>query len=93
MISELNKNYPEMIVEKVSMNRPDHAFNVLNRDQSTSIFNPEKWNDLKTTDILKRNKMAENENQQYMQNFWDNDSFVFMMLLLEYYVPIYKFSV
>jgi hypothetical protein len=27
------------------MNRPDHAFNVLNRDQSTSIFNPEKWND------------------------------------------------
>jgi hypothetical protein len=24
MISELNKNYPEMIVEKVSMNRPDH---------------------------------------------------------------------
>jgi hypothetical protein len=34
MISELNKNYPEMIVEKVSMNRPDHAFNVLNRDQA-----------------------------------------------------------
>ena len=27
--------------------------------------------------------MAENENQQYMQNFWDNDSFVFMMLLLK----------
>jgi hypothetical protein len=27
--------------------------------------------------------MAENENQQYMQNFWDNDSFVFMILLLK----------
>ena len=45
MMSELNKNYPEMIVEKVSIDRPNHAFNVLNRDQSTSIFNPEKWND------------------------------------------------
>jgi hypothetical protein len=30
--------------------------------------------------------MAENENQQYMQNFWDNDSFVFMMLLLKYHL-------
>jgi hypothetical protein len=30
--------------------------------------------------------MAENENQQYMQNFWDNDSFVFMMLLLKFHL-------
>jgi hypothetical protein len=45
MISELNKNYPEMIGEIVLLDTPDHAFNVLNRDQSTSIFNPEKWND------------------------------------------------
>jgi hypothetical protein len=29
----------------VLLDTPDHAFNVLNRDQSTSIFNPEKWND------------------------------------------------
>jgi hypothetical protein len=28
--------------------------------------------------------MSENENQQYMQNFWDNDSFVFMILLLKF---------
>jgi hypothetical protein len=27
--------------------------------------------------------MAENENQQYMQNFSDNNSFDFMMLLLK----------
>ena len=27
--------------------------------------------------------MAENEKQQYMQNFWDNDSFVFKILLLK----------
>jgi hypothetical protein len=27
--------------------------------------------------------MAENENQQYMQNFWYNDSFVFMILVLK----------
>ena len=45
MISELNKNYPKMIVENVSIETPDHVFSVLNRDQSTSIFNPEKWND------------------------------------------------
>ncbi|VVH60063.1 hypothetical protein BSPCLSOX_2559 [uncultured Gammaproteobacteria bacterium] len=45
MIGELNKNYPKMIVENVSIETPDHVFNVLNRDQSTSIFNPEKWND------------------------------------------------
>jgi hypothetical protein len=38
---------------------------------------------LKTIDILKRNKMAENENQQYMHNFWNNNSFDFMMLLLK----------
>jgi hypothetical protein len=36
--------------------------------------------------MLKRNKMAENENQQYMQNFWDNDSFLFMILLLKCYL-------
>jgi hypothetical protein len=34
-----------MIGEIVLLDTPDHAFNVLNRDQSTSIFNPEKWND------------------------------------------------
>jgi hypothetical protein len=34
-----------MIVENVSIETPDHVFSVLNRDQSTSIFNPEKWND------------------------------------------------
>jgi hypothetical protein len=45
MIGELNKNYPKMIVENVSIDKPDHVFSVLNRDQSTSIFNPEKWND------------------------------------------------
>jgi hypothetical protein len=38
MISELNKNYPKMIVENVSIETPDHVFSVLNRDQSTSIF-------------------------------------------------------
>ena len=30
--------------------------------------------------------MAENENQQYIQNFWDYDSFVFMMLLLTFHL-------
>ncbi|VVH64344.1 hypothetical protein BSPLISOX_1755, partial [uncultured Gammaproteobacteria bacterium] len=45
MIGELNKNYPKMTVENVSIETPDHVFSVLNRDQSTSIFNPEKWND------------------------------------------------
>jgi hypothetical protein len=45
LVWELNKNYPEMIGEIVLLDTPDHAFNVLNRDQSTSIFNPEKWND------------------------------------------------
>jgi hypothetical protein len=40
MIGELNKNYPKMTVENVSIETPDHVFSVLNRDQSTSIFNP-----------------------------------------------------
>jgi hypothetical protein len=31
MISELNKNYPKMIVENVSIETPDHVFSVLNR--------------------------------------------------------------
>jgi hypothetical protein len=30
MIGELNKNYPKMIVENVSIETPDHVFNVLN---------------------------------------------------------------
>ena len=34
--------------------------------------------------------MAENENQQYMQNFWHNDSFVFMILVLKYHLWLDK---
>ncbi|VVH66173.1 hypothetical protein BSPLISOX_597 [uncultured Gammaproteobacteria bacterium] len=45
MMSELSKNYPNMIVESTSIRSSDHIFNVLNRDQSTSIFEPETWND------------------------------------------------
>jgi 3-oxoacyl-(acyl-carrier-protein) synthase len=37
MISELNKNYPEMIGEIVLLDTPDHAFNVLNRVMSNSF--------------------------------------------------------
>jgi hypothetical protein len=33
MIGELNKNYPKMTVENVSIETPDHVFSVLNRDQ------------------------------------------------------------
>jgi hypothetical protein len=45
MLSELRKNYPDMTVEYLSIIQSDHAFNLINRDQRTSIFEPEKWNE------------------------------------------------
>ncbi|SSC08958.1 RHS repeat domain-containing protein [bacterium endosymbiont of Bathymodiolus sp. 5 South] len=45
MTGELSKNYPKMTVESIMIRGSNHIFNVLNRNQSTSIFEPKKWND------------------------------------------------
>jgi RHS repeat-associated protein len=45
MLNELRKNYPDMTAEYLLTTKPDHAFNLLNRDQRTPIFEPEKWNE------------------------------------------------
>jgi hypothetical protein len=34
-----------MTVELISSPQANHAFNLINRDQSTSIFKPEEWNE------------------------------------------------
>jgi hypothetical protein len=44
-INELRKNYPNMTAEYLITTKPDHAFNLINRDQRTPIFEPEKWNE------------------------------------------------
>ncbi|OJA03398.1 hypothetical protein BGC33_03555, partial [Bathymodiolus thermophilus thioautotrophic gill symbiont] len=55
MFSSLNKEYPNMPVELINMFDTNHAFNVINRDQSTSIFEPDTWNeDTLVVDAWKR---------------------------------------
>jgi RHS repeat-associated protein len=44
MLSDLRENHPNVTVEYLSTTKPDHGFNLVNRDQFTSIFEPEKWN-------------------------------------------------
>ena len=45
MLSELRKNHPEMTAEYLLITQSDHCFNIINRDQHTPIFEPEKWNE------------------------------------------------
>ncbi len=45
MLNELRRNYPNMTVEYLLTEGSDHAFNLINRDQRTPIFEPEKWNE------------------------------------------------
>ncbi|VVH66024.1 hypothetical protein BSPLISOX_2530 [uncultured Gammaproteobacteria bacterium] len=45
MLNELRKNYPDMTAEYIATEKPDHTFNLINRDQRTPIFEPEKWNE------------------------------------------------
>ncbi|VVM23695.1 hypothetical protein BSPWISOXPB_2342 [uncultured Gammaproteobacteria bacterium] len=45
MLGELSKKYLDMTVELISNPQANHAFNLINRDQSTSIFKPEEWNE------------------------------------------------
>ncbi|CAC9635191.1 RHS repeat domain-containing protein [thiotrophic endosymbiont of Bathymodiolus puteoserpentis (Logatchev)] len=45
MFNELSKNYPAMTVEHLTTENSDHSFNLINRNQSTPIFEPEKWNE------------------------------------------------
>jgi RHS repeat-associated protein len=45
MLNELRKNYPNMTAEYLLTIESDHAFNLINRDQRTPIFEPEKWNE------------------------------------------------
>ncbi|AYQ56386.1 hypothetical protein MS2017_0653 [Bathymodiolus thermophilus thioautotrophic gill symbiont] len=45
MLHVLGEDYPNMVVESLGTYRPDHVFNIINRDQSTPIFEPEKWNE------------------------------------------------
>jgi hypothetical protein len=33
-----------MTAEYIATEKPDHTFNLINRDQRTPIFEPEKWN-------------------------------------------------
>ncbi|MBA5249275.1 MAG: hypothetical protein FE834_07065, partial [Gammaproteobacteria bacterium] len=42
MFHALGDRYPDMVVEMIST--PTHAFNLINRDQSISLFEPEQWN-------------------------------------------------
>jgi hypothetical protein len=37
--------YFHSIAEYLITTKPDHAFNLINRDQRTPIFEPEKWNE------------------------------------------------
>ncbi|CAB5499814.1 insecticidal toxin complex protein [Bathymodiolus thermophilus thioautotrophic gill symbiont] len=45
MLHGLSEKYFDMPVESIRTTSPDHTFNIINRDQSTSIFEPEKWNE------------------------------------------------
>jgi hypothetical protein len=45
MLNELRKNHPDMTVEYIATEKPDHTFNLINRDQRTPLFEPEKWNE------------------------------------------------
>ncbi|CAB5499818.1 RHS repeat domain-containing protein [Bathymodiolus thermophilus thioautotrophic gill symbiont] len=45
MLGSLNKKYPNMPVELINMANVDHVFNLINRDQSTSMFEPNTWNE------------------------------------------------
>ena len=45
MLNELRKNHSNMTAEYLLTTKPDHAFNLINRDQRTPIFEPEKWNE------------------------------------------------
>jgi hypothetical protein len=40
-LNELRKNYPDMTAEYIATEKPDHTFNLINRDQRTPIFEPE----------------------------------------------------
>jgi hypothetical protein len=42
MLHELNRHYPNMAVETLETSK--HSFNLLNRDQSTPLLEPDKWN-------------------------------------------------
>jgi hypothetical protein len=50
MLNELRRNYPNMTVEYLLTEGSDHAFNLINRDQRTPIFEPEKWNESSLVD-------------------------------------------
>ncbi|MBA5248762.1 MAG: RHS repeat-associated core domain-containing protein, partial [Gammaproteobacteria bacterium] len=43
MLNVLNRHYHDMPVELLET--PDHVFNLLNRNQSTPLLEPNKWND------------------------------------------------
>ncbi|VVH66021.1 hypothetical protein BSPLISOX_2527 [uncultured Gammaproteobacteria bacterium] len=45
MLNELRRNYPDMTAEYLSTTHPDHVINIINRDQRTPIFEPDKWNE------------------------------------------------
>ncbi|VVH54864.1 hypothetical protein BSPCLSOX_343 [uncultured Gammaproteobacteria bacterium] len=42
MLHELNQRYPDIVVEMLET--PQHSFNLFNRDQSTPLLKPDKWN-------------------------------------------------
>jgi len=42
LLNELNVLYPDMAIERVGSSK--HGFNIVNRDQSTPFYEPEKWN-------------------------------------------------
>jgi hypothetical protein len=41
-----------MTAEYLSTTHPDHVINIINRDQRTPIFEPEKWNENCTTVVV-----------------------------------------
>lgn len=43
MLNELSRHHPDTTVEMLET--PNHVFNLFNRDQSTPLFEPNKWND------------------------------------------------
>ncbi|VVH67105.1 hypothetical protein BSPLISOX_792 [uncultured Gammaproteobacteria bacterium] len=54
MLHELNWQYPDMVVEVLET--PQHTFNLFNRDQSTPLLEPDKWNaDTLIIDAWKKN--------------------------------------
>jgi hypothetical protein len=54
MLHELSRHYPDMAVE--TLETPEHTFNLLNRDQSTPLLKPDKWNaDTLIIDTWKKN--------------------------------------